>query len=71
MGEYHRPTLFGKDAFVYDKMEDFVGAGVLGRVYRARIRDSGEIVALKMLSCSAPPKLLNEWYVQMTTYECI
>ena len=45
-----RPTLFKSDDFVYDMENDWLGSGTFGEVYRCCLRDSGQRVALKVLS---------------------
>ena len=45
-----RPTLFRSDDFVYDTGNDWLGSGTFGEVYRCRLRGSGQLVAIKILS---------------------
>lgn len=44
------PTVFPRESYVYDDEGDFLGAGAFGSVYRARNKDTGQLVALKVVN---------------------
>ena len=45
-----QPSLFWSNDLEYNKDKDFLGAGGFGEVYKCVLRDSGQQVAIKVLS---------------------
>eukprot|EP00118_Oscarella_pearsei_P019493 m.207755 g.207755 ORF g.207755 m.207755 type:complete len:461 (+) comp39697_c1_seq16:2214-3596(+) len=44
------PKLFRRDELEYDETDDFIGSGEFGSVFRAKRKDTDELVALKLLT---------------------
>ena len=57
-----KPTIFERDKLEYDNDKNFVGAGEFGEVFRATLRQTGDVVAVKVLNT---PQRLKQMYIHV------